>query len=143
MVLGALEVERGRTKAALAAWSRVPSLDRSSGPRVYPQLEAAYAALDRSRDYEAFLRNLLAEHEDDPGARIALARTLAARGDVDEAVTELYRVCDADPDDLEARGTLGRILLSSHRDPEAAKEFAELLDVLDRRGLLAGRRTLE
>lgn len=143
LTLGALEAERGRAKAALAAWTRVPELDRHSGPRVYPQLEATYAALGRPRDYEAYLRKLLTEREDDPGARIALARTLAARGDVDDAVAELRRVCERDPDDLEARGTLGRILLSEHRDPEAIKELAELLDVLDRRGLLAGRRSLE
>jgi tetratricopeptide (TPR) repeat protein len=37
---------------------------------------------------------------------------------------------------------LGRLLLSEHRDPEATKEYAELLDVLDRRGLLRARERL-
>ena len=41
-----------------------------------------------------------------------------------------------------ARAVLGRLLLSEHRDPEATKEYAELLDVLERRGLLRTRERL-
>jgi len=137
--LGELEAERGRPRAALAAWARVPRIDRSAGRRVYPQLEATYAALERTPDYEAWLRELLAETPDDAGARLALARTLAARGYVDEAQGELRGMLARDADDLEARGALGRLLLSEHRDDEAAKEYAELLDVLERRGLLGPR----
>lgn len=136
IALGALEVERGRSKAALAAWSKVPEIDRRAGPLVYPRLEATYAALDRARDYEAYLRGLLERGPDDGAVRLALARALAARGEVDEAVAELRRALEREPDDLGARGTLGRILLAERRDAEATKEYAELLDVLDRRGLL-------
>ena len=143
LVLGALEAERGREKAAIAAWGRVPELDRRSGPLVYPQLEATYTSSGRPRDYHAFLRRLLNERPDDPAARLALARALAARGDVDEAIGELRRILERDPDDLAARGTLGRILLSEHRDPETTKEYAELLDVLERRGLLRTPEELE
>ncbi len=139
IVLGSLERERGRNRAALAAWVRVPRLDRRSGPIVYPQLEATYAELDRAREYEVFLRELLADSADDAGARLALARTLAARGEVDDAVAELRHALDRDPDDLEARATLGRVLLAEHRDPEATVEYAVLLDVLDRRGTLRSR----
>jgi hypothetical protein len=46
---------------------------------------------------------------------------------------------ERDADDLEARGALGRLLLSERRDDEAAKEYAGLLDVLERRGLLGPR----
>jgi lipopolysaccharide biosynthesis regulator YciM len=137
--LGELEGERGRPRAALAAWARVPRLDRAAGRRVYPQLEATYAALGRTRDYEGFLRELLAETPEDPAARLALARTLAARGDLEEAVRELRGMLERDADDLEARGALGRLLLSERRDDEAAKEYAGLLDVLERRGLLGPR----
>jgi Flp pilus assembly protein TadD len=137
--LGELVGERGRPRAALAAWARVPRLDRAAGRRVYPQLEATYAALGRTRDYEGFLRELLAETPEDPAARLALARTLAARGDLEEAVRELRGMLERDADDLEARGALGRLLLSERRDDEAAKEYAGLLDVLERRGLLGPR----
>jgi lipopolysaccharide biosynthesis regulator YciM len=142
-VLGNLEAERGRSKAALAAWSRVPELDRKSGPLVYPQLEATYAALERARDFEGFLRKLLEKRPDDSGARLALARNLAARGDSDVAIAELHQILHDDPEDLEARSTLGRLLISEHRDAEASKVFGELLDALERREAGPGRRPLE
>jgi lipopolysaccharide biosynthesis regulator YciM len=137
--LGELEAERGKARAALAAWARVPRIDRSAGRRVYPQLEATYAALDRTRDYEGFLRELLAEIPADAAVELALARTLAARGDMEEAQGVLRGMLARDADDLEACVALGRLLLSEHRDEEAAKEYAELLDVLERRGLVGGR----
>ncbi len=143
IVLGKLEAERDRAKAALAAWARVPAIDRRSGPEVYPQLEATYAALERPREFEVFLRRLLEERPDDSGARLALARTLAARGDADDAVAELRRILEREPDHMEARSTLGRLLLSAHRDADAAKEYGELLQVLERRGLGAAPGTLE
>jgi lipopolysaccharide biosynthesis regulator YciM len=141
ILLGALEAERGRSKAALAAWSRVPEIDRRSGPAVYPRIEATYAALDRSREFEDFLRRLLDGRPDDPGARLALARTLGARGETDGAVDELRRLLEADADDLEARAALVRLLLAEGRD--ARSESAALLEVLERRGLLRSQEKLE
>jgi lipopolysaccharide biosynthesis regulator YciM len=142
ILLGALEAERGRSKAALAAWCRVPRIDRKSGALVYPRIESAYAALDRSREFEAYLRGLLEERGEDLHARLALARALAARGEIEEALAELRRVLERDPEHLAARAVLGRLLLSEHRDPEATKEYAELLDVLERCGLLRTRERL-
>ena len=140
---GQLEAERGRSKAALAAWQQVPRIDRKSGALVYPRIESAYAALDRSREFEGYLRELLAERGDDLHVRLALSRALAARGEIEEALAELRRVLERDPEHLAARAALGRLLLSEHRDPEATKEYAELLDVLDRCGLLRARERLE
>jgi lipopolysaccharide biosynthesis regulator YciM len=132
-ILGALEAERGRTRAALAAWLRVPEIDPARGPEVFPQLEATFAALGRAREFETWLRGLLEKRPDDARARLALGRTLAARGDVDEAVAELRRLIERAPEDLEARSALGRILLSERRDGEATAEYAELLDWIERR----------
>jgi len=137
-VLGSLEAERQRSKAALAAWEKVPRLDRASGPSVYPQLEATYAALERPDDFEKYLQALLEERPDDPGARLALARHLAARGNVEDSLAELRRILERDPDHGEARSTLGRLLLSEHRDADAVKEYGELLATLDRRGRSEG-----
>lgn len=131
-LLGDLEAERGRSKAALSAWKRVPVLDPRAGARVLPQLEATFAALEKPRDFERFVREILEERPDDARARIALARHLAARGDASEALVELRRVLADRPKDREARTTLGRLLLAEGRDAEALKEFGELLDVLDR-----------
>jgi lipopolysaccharide biosynthesis regulator YciM len=142
LVLGALESERGNAKAALAAWKKVPELDGRSGALVFAHIEAAYAASGRPGEYEAYLRGLLAQREDDARARLALARVLAARREIEEALAELRRLLERDPENLEARAEVGRLLLSERRDAEATKEYAELLDVLERRGLLRSRERL-
>jgi lipopolysaccharide biosynthesis regulator YciM len=142
IVLGELEAELGRAKAALAAWLRVPEIDRRAGPQVYPLLEATYASLGRTREFETCLRGLLAARPDDRGVRLALARSLAARGDAEPALAELARVLERDPDDLEARATLGRILLAEAREAEVAKAHAELIEALERQGLLRARESL-
>jgi len=136
VLLGDLEAERGRSKAALTAWSQVPGLDRASGPLVYAKLEATYAALGRIRDFEGFVRGLLGEQGDDPYARRALATLLAARGEIDASISELNRLLTADPDDLETRAALGRILLSDGRAGYAAREYAAMIDAMGRRGWL-------
>ncbi len=138
VLLGDLEAERGRSKAALAAWSEVPHLDRASGPLVYAKLEATYAALGRIRDFETFVRGLLEEQPEDAGARRALATLLSARGDIDASISELTRLLGADSDDLETRAALGRILLSDGRVGDAAREYGSMLDAISRRGLLGG-----
>ena len=138
ILLGEIEAERGKPRAALAAFSRVARLDRAVGPRVYPLLEATWSALGRPREYEGWLRGLLAEAPDDAAARLALARALAARGDVEGAAAELRALIAAEPDRLPARLALGRLLLSEGRDPEAVKEYAELLDLLERQGAEGG-----
>jgi len=140
--LGALEAERGRSRAALAAWSRVPALDRRAAAAVYPRLEAAYAALEKPRDFETLLEGLIESQPEDAVARMALARTLAARGEVDAACAQLREVLEREPDDLEARGALGRLLLAEGKSLDAVREYEALLEALERRGLLQSRETL-
>jgi lipopolysaccharide biosynthesis regulator YciM len=137
--LGELEAERGRGRRALDAWRRVPGLDRRAAMRVYPKLAAAYAELGRARDYETWLLALLEAQPEDAGARLALARALAARGEVEEAAAQARRVLERDPEHVEAMATLGRALLAEPREAEALKAFAELLDALERQGLFAER----
>ncbi|MEN8181591.1 MAG: tetratricopeptide repeat protein [Myxococcota bacterium] len=139
MLLGELELERGRTPRAVDAWERVPVLDRRAGARVYPRLEAAYGVLQRSVDYESFLQARLAEDSRDAEARLALARSLAGRGELEEAKAQVHRVLENDPERLDAHATLGRVLLLDPREPELAKQLTEILDVLDRHGLLRER----
>ncbi len=132
IVLGELESERGRVRSAVKAWKRASEIDRNSGARVYPRLAAAYASLDRAVEYENWLRQGIEGHADDVEARLALARSLAGRGDAASALDELRRGLERHPENLELRGTLGRILLSEHRDPDAIVAYAELLDVIER-----------
>ncbi len=131
-LLGELESARGRTKSAVSAWRRAAELDRREAASVFPRLEAAFSALGRSPDYLSFLRERIEEQPDAGAARVALARTLAAGGETDAAIAELRTRLDQRADDLEARCTLARILLAAHRDPDAIKEYAELVEVLAR-----------
>ncbi len=130
--LGALQAERGRTKAALEAWLQAVEVDPRCGPEVYPRLEATYAALGRARDFEPFLRQQLAHRPEDAAARLALAVTLAARGETEAAVAELRPLLERDPEYLEAHCALGRILLGAKADAEAQTAYRELLGVLER-----------
>ena len=130
-------------RTALAAWSEVPQRDLRSGPRVYDRLESAFAALDRARDFESFLRELLEQHSDDVGARRALGKLLVTQGDLDAGITEFRRLQGPDVDDLGARAALGRILLAHGRQEEAMQEYGVLIDALEKRGLLDVREKIE
>jgi len=133
---GLVEAELGNPKRALAAWRRVPEIDRRAGPIVYARLAATFAALGNARDYETFLQELLARDDEDAGARLALARAFAARGATEDALTEVRRVLEREPEHVEAHTTQGRILLAEGREAEVAKAHEALLDLLDReRGL--------
>src|SRR5262249_5926676 len=59
IALGEVAAELGRARDALAAWRRVPEVDRRAGPLVYPRLAATFAALGRAREFEDWLRDLL------------------------------------------------------------------------------------
>ena len=142
VALGALEAERGKDKKALAAWAKVPGIDRRAGPRVYPQLEASYAALGRPRDFEAYLRELIEDRPGDAGARLALIRSLLARGDAKLAETEARELLDRDPTNLAAQGSLLRCLLGAGDTEGALKQSAELLQMMSQAGLLEHREAL-
>jgi lipopolysaccharide biosynthesis regulator YciM len=142
IALGEIESARGKARAARSAWQRVPKLDRRAAEAVYPRIEASFASQGRLADFEGWLRKLLEEEPGDEVARLALARALAARGETAEAQAELQRLLERDPDSLPVRGTLGRILLAQGGDGEAAKAHGELIDALERQGLLRRRESL-
>lgn len=136
LALGALEAERGRDRAALAAWSKVPDADRRQGPLVYPRLAACYAALDRPRDFESHLRGLIDAQPEDVHARLALARALAARGDSTAAIAVLRELVALQPDELEPRSALLRLRAGAIEDAELAADLEGLLEALERTDVL-------
>jgi lipopolysaccharide biosynthesis regulator YciM len=137
--LGAFEAERGHSKRALAAWRKVPELDRRSGAEIYPRLEATYAALGRAREFDDYLRELLEGRPGEVDASLALARALSARGDTDAAIAGVRAVLERDAENLQAHAVLSRILLSAGMEAEAVKELGELVDLLERGGVLEKR----
>lgn len=143
MRLGEIEAERGKNKAALAAWRHVVDHDRRAASQVYPRLESAYAALGKPRDFEKMVRGLLEERTGDTAARLALVRHLAARGDVEAAVSEVEQAIERDPEHLALHGARARAFLAEGRESEALKALDELLRVLERQGLLEHRERLD
>jgi lipopolysaccharide biosynthesis regulator YciM len=131
-LLGQLEADRGRSKAALAAWKKVPRVDPLAAAALYPRLEAVFRGLGRVSDYEAYLRSLLEEQPADRALQLALASHLASRGETDAALALLEGSGDGRPGQLELRVAAGRILLAAGRDDEASKELGRLLDVLEK-----------
>jgi lipopolysaccharide biosynthesis regulator YciM len=141
--LGELEAERGKPRKALAAWQKALAADRRVAARVYPRLEATLAVLGRPGQFESDLRTHLAAHPEAAKVRLVLARSLAARGDAGAALVELDQLLQREPERLDAHAARARVLLAEGREAEAAKAFAELLDVLDRQGTLLAREVLE
>lgn len=131
-MLGEIEAQRGKNARALAAWKKAARADPPGAGAVYPRIEASFAARGRSADFEAFLREVLESRPQDRVARLALARTLASRGDAGQAIDELSAAVAAAPEDLGLHAELGRQLLAAGRDAEAAKAHAELLDTIER-----------
>lgn len=132
LLLGTLEAERGRNDAALAAWREAVGVDPRGASVVYPRLEAAFAATGRTREFEGFLRDILDQRPDDVGARMALARALAAWGEVDAAVAELQALLARDPASVPAHAMLVRVLLAASREREALGALSGLLARLER-----------
>lgn len=143
VLLGQLEADRGRDKAALAAWKKVPALDRGAAADLYSKVEATFAATSQARNFEGFLRTLIEDEPGDPEAILALARYLRSRGDSDLASVELKRLLDREPGNLEARIVLGRCLLAAGREAEVVSEFASLLDMLEEAPRRVGHEGLE
>jgi len=140
--LGELEAERGKNGRALAAWRKALELDRRLGVEIYPRLEAAFAAVGQPRQFEVELRAYLVARPEDPQARLALARTLAARGEAGAALAELDGLLERDPERLDVHAARARVLLAEGREAEAAKALAELVDLLERQGALLPREGL-
>ena len=109
-------------------------LDPRSGPQVYARLAATFALLGRPREHETFLHGILSRVPEDAGARLALARALASRGETEQALLELRRVLEREPDHWEAHHELGHILLAARREKDALGAYAELLQRLEQQG---------
>jgi lipopolysaccharide biosynthesis regulator YciM len=130
ILLGEIEVARGKRPKALAAWRK--ALEVGGGaPEIYASLGEVFGLGEHGEEWEALLRERLAAAPGDAEARLALARHRATQGEDDDAVAELRRALDERPDWLAAHLALGRTLLSLGREMDAVKGYAELLALLD------------
>lgn len=131
-LLGELEVERGKSARALAAWKRGAEVDATVASALYPKIAASFAARGNPEDFDKYLLKIIEERPSDHAARVALARTRAGRGDQALAVEVLARAIEIAPADPGLRVELGRLLMASGQEAEALKAYADLLDTLER-----------
>jgi lipopolysaccharide biosynthesis regulator YciM len=130
-LLGELEVERGKSAKALAAWKRGATVDETVAPALYPKIAASFAARGKPEDFEQYLLKLIKDRPFDQAAQIALARMQAGRGDSSQAVEILARAIEIAPENAGLRIELGRQLIASGQDAEALKAYADLLEALE------------
>jgi lipopolysaccharide biosynthesis regulator YciM len=138
ILLGEIETERAKPKAALAAWSEAVTsaaaadaagdVDGAAIDRVWEHIGAAHAAIKRGDGGEAFARKHLETHPRDGAAQRALARALVARGDIDGALAELRAILEHDPSDGHTRAQLGRLLLDEKRNDEALDAYRDWIE---------------
>jgi len=135
-LLGEIEAELGRERRALNAWRKAADLDREVAERVYPKLAATYAGLGRAREYEVFLQRQLEEQPDRAAARLALARALGARGEVQAGLAELAPLLNDSPASLAAQAARGRLLLQKGDADACRKAYEALLETVEERWLV-------
>jgi lipopolysaccharide assembly protein B len=130
LALGDQRMREASWKKASSLFRRALGLHSAIGRLLYPRLWEAHTQLADLAGLEALLREQLEASPDDADAVLWLARTVAAQGRTDEALTALRRMLDRDPTQLAAHAEIGRVLLAEHRDAEAKKAFEELLERL-------------
>lgn len=80
------------------------------------------------------LEGLIASGKDGPTVRFALATRYHADGDLARALEHAQVAVEQDPDYSAAWKLLGRVLVDSGREPEAAEAYRRGIEVAERRG---------
>jgi predicted Zn-dependent protease len=108
----------GADEASADAWARFSSA-RPDDWRALGNYGEALARLERWREAIEVLRRAVALNPGDRRLRDNLVSSLTEGGFHDEAVDELVRRVDADPDNVATRLILARLLADSARDEDA------------------------
>lgn len=123
LLIAHLELERGRSGRALAAWGRVLELDPERADVHHRAIAQAFVRSGEQAAHAAMLRERIAANPMDGAARRALVRRLADDGKVAGAVAECLTLLERDPRDLDGHELLGRLTLGGQeRVPAEARE---------------------
>lgn len=122
-----------RTQAydkAIAAWVEILEDRPELFGALYPRFEDAFFSKGVFDELGGFIRDYLAAYRDSPRAMLILARYLAKKRRVDDAIRELRAALAVDPGFVEAHRELGLLLLDRGTGEEIADAYREFLDHL-------------
>lgn len=123
--LGHVEITRGNTAAAAAAYGRALQLSRTTRNLAFLRL----AEGDKAGAIAAF-EIALARHPDDPDAEIALAKVLESTGRDSEALRHYEAAIRLEPVSYEAQMNLGVLLVGGDGTAEGMDHFRRAAAIL-------------
>lgn len=115
---------------ALAAWKEIIEDRPELFGALYPRFEDAYFSKGVFDQLGDFIRTYLTAYRDSPRAMLILARYLAKKRRIDEAIRELRGALAVDPGFVEGHRELGLLLLDRGTSEEIADSYREFLDHL-------------
>jgi len=128
--LGDLYVAKEDYQSAISAWKNVAEVSPQFTFLAYGRLEGAYSKMKDIESVEAFLRECTKSNSD-AFSRLALARYLYRKKDIDGALKEISDVLHLAPSFWEARRLRGEILLREGREKEALSEYGEIIEYME------------
>ncbi|MFH1092072.1 MAG: tetratricopeptide repeat protein, partial [Pseudomonadota bacterium] len=123
--LGDLHLHEGKPKKAVAAWHKLIEVSPDMVFLTFGRLARVALDMKDTRLVESFLAECAARGNS--LARLALALLLSRKGSHENALEELTRALDLEPNLIEARRELGLLLLSLGRKEEALEAYRNLL----------------
>ncbi len=128
--LGDAYLRSGEHDKALAAWVEILEDRPELFGALYPRFEDAFFSKGEFDELGGFIRDYLSAYRDSPRAMLILARHLAKKRRIDEAIRELKSALAIDPGFVEAHRELGLQLLDRGTTDEIADAYREFLDHL-------------
>ena len=128
--LGDAYMRSSQWDKALAAWKEIIEDRPELFGALYPRFEDAYFSKGVFDQLGEFIRAYLTAYRDSPRAMLILARYLAKKRRIDEAIRELRAALAVDPGFVEGHRELGLLLLDRGTSEEIAESYREFLDHL-------------
>jgi len=128
--LGDLHFAKEDYQSAISAWKNVAEVSPQFTFLAYGRLEGAYSKMKDIESVEALLTEC-AKSNSDAFSRLALARYLYRKKDIEGALKEITDVLQLAPFFWEARRLRGEILLREGREEEALSEYSEIIEYME------------